>query len=929
MQAQTQCVRMLESGPAAGVIGTQSLCRRLGIKNAIAFDMGGTTAKAGVIYQGDALTTGTALIGGYDKALPVQIAMMDIFEVGTGGGSIARADDGLLRVGPQSAGAQPGPACYGQGGKEPTITDANLMLGRLGADRFLGGEMKLDVSAAGQALLKVGKPLGMNAIEAADGILRIAATAMSYAVKGVTTERGLDAGDFVLVAYGGAGPLHAVDVAREIGIRNVIVPGAPGVFSAFGMLFSDLRYDYVRTHLMQLVEASFDEIEAVFQELEQNGRDAIAATSVKPHQIAVKRAFDMRYVGQEHPVTVELPARVFQKQDRAAIKRHFDNDHMRRYGTSAPSENAEIVSLRVTVAGLMKKPRQEKIKKGNSTPPKSSHTGTRKVWFDGRFRNARTYRRTELLAGNKISGPGAHRGTRLDHGADVGRSNGSRRLRQPGNSGRRSTLMVKRAKGAAVKKRKVDPVVIEIVRNGVLAVTEEMKTNLMRTAYNMIIYEALDFTTGLFTPTGETVSIGIGLPTFIRGMAETVKAKIRHFGVRNIKPGDIYVTNDAYTTGSHLNHFTFTLPIFHKGKLVAFSCCMAHWLDVGGVLGGMTTDIYSEGIQIPIVKYQDRGKVNQDLLDIIRMNVRLPPRAMGDLRAQVTAVKTGERRFLELLDRYGQQGVLDSIAEIMDRSEAAARARTLTIPDGVYEAESWLDDDGVDIGKRIPIKVKVTVDGDEMTIDLTDVSKQVRGFYNSAITTGYGCAQVAYKCITSPTDYPINDGAFRSLKIIIPKGRIISATRPAPMRLWMCFPMTIIDTIFKALQPAIPDRVIAGHHADLVAPTFHGFNPKTSEFFIGNFGPLGGGWGAKKSEDGVSATVCLNDGDTHNGPNEQAEAKFPILVERFELVPDSAGAGRYRGGLGVERTTRALSPIVVNTQSDRSKCPPWGLRRRR
>ena len=212
-----------------------------------------------------------------------------------------------------------------------------------------------------------------------------------------------------------------------------------------------------------------------------------------------------------------------------------------------------------------------------------------------------------------------------------------------------------------------------------------------------------------------------------------------------------------------------------------------------------------------------------------------------------------------------------------------------------------------------------------MTIDLTDVSKQVRGFYNSAITTGYGCAQVAYKCITSPTDYPINDGAFRSLKVIIPPGRIISATRPAPMRLWMCFPMTIIDTIFKALQPAIPDRVIAGHHADLVAPSFHGFNPKTSEFFIGTFGPLGGGWGAKRTEDGVSATVCINDGDTHNGPNEQAEAKFPILVERFELIPDFGGPGKHRGGLGIARTTRALAPMVVNSQSERSKCPPWGL----
>jgi N-methylhydantoinase A len=404
-QARSHCVRMLESGPAAGVIGTQSLCRKLGIKNAIAFDMGGTTAKAGVIYKGEALTTGAALIGGYDKALPVQIAMMDIFEVGTGGGSIARAHDGLLRVGPQSAGAQPGPACYGQGGEQPTITDANLMLGRLGADRFLGGEMKLDVAAAQRALAKVGKPLGMNPIEVADGILRIAATAMSYAVKGVTTERGLDAGDFVLVAYGGAGPLHAVEVAREIGIRNVIVPGAPGVFSAFGMLFSDLRYDYVRTHLMQLADATFDEIETIFKDLEQNGRDAIAATSVKPHQIAVKRALDMRYVGQEHPVTVELPMRIFQKQDRAAIKQHFDDDHMQRYGTCAPNESAEIVSLRVTVAGLMKKPPLDRISKGGSAPPKSAASGKRKAWFDGRFHDAATYRRAELLSGNKIGGP--------------------------------------------------------------------------------------------------------------------------------------------------------------------------------------------------------------------------------------------------------------------------------------------------------------------------------------------------------------------------------------------------------------------------------------------------------------------------------------------------------------------------------------------
>jgi N-methylhydantoinase B len=474
-------------------------------------------------------------------------------------------------------------------------------------------------------------------------------------------------------------------------------------------------------------------------------------------------------------------------------------------------------------------------------------------------------------------------------------------------------------------RRRIDPVITEIVRNGVIAVTEEMKTNLMRTAYNIIIYEALDFTTGLFTPQGETISIGIGLPMFIRGMAETVKAKIRHFGVAEMRPGDIYITNDSYLTGSHLNHVTLTLPIFQRGKLVAFSCCMAHWLDIGGMLGGMSTDIFSEGLQIPILKYQDRGVINQTLVDIIRQNVRLPSRAMGDLRAQVTAVKTGERRFLQMIERYGREPVLDSIAAVMDQAEAMARARTRTIPDGVYEAESYMDDDGIDIGKRVPIRVRVTVKGDEMTVDLSEVSKQVRGFYNSGITTGHACAQVAYKCLTSPTDYPINDGSFRSLKTIVPPGRVISAVRPAPMRWWMTYPMTIVDTIFKALAVAIPERVIAGHHADLLASSFHGINEKTSEFFIGSFGPLGGGWGAKLTEDGVSGTVCINDGDTHNSPNEQAEFKFPIVVERYALVPDSGGAGHRRGGLGLERVVRARGNMVVNNQSERAHCRPWGL----
>jgi N-methylhydantoinase A len=408
-QARAQCVRMLESGPAAGVIGAQALCRALGIEDAVAFDMGGTTAKAGVIHRGEALTTGAALIGGYNQALPVQIPMMDIFEVGTGGGSIAAVDaSGALKVGPQSAGAEPGPACYGHGGARPTVTDANLVLGRLGADRFLGGEMALDSGAAERALREhVAGPLGIDVVRAAEGILRIAATAMSYAVKAVSTERGLDAAAFALIAYGGAGPLHASAIAREIGMRRVIVPRAPGHFCAFGMLFSDLRYDLVRTWFTRLSDVSFDAIEGVYAGLIDGGKRALAASGLQPGRVAVARAADMRYVGQEHPVTVALPPEIFRRRSREALKRRFDEEHLQRYGTCAPEDAAEIVSLRATVTGAMKKPPLERIPRGGRVPPASARRGNRKAYFSEVGKPVATpcYARDALRAGNRIDGP--------------------------------------------------------------------------------------------------------------------------------------------------------------------------------------------------------------------------------------------------------------------------------------------------------------------------------------------------------------------------------------------------------------------------------------------------------------------------------------------------------------------------------------------
>ncbi len=471
----------------------------------------------------------------------------------------------------------------------------------------------------------------------------------------------------------------------------------------------------------------------------------------------------------------------------------------------------------------------------------------------------------------------------------------------------------------------VDPITAEIVRNALVAITDEMKTNLMRTAYNMIIYEALDFTVGLFDADGNTISIGLGLPMFIRGLSDAIKAKLAHYGKEGIRPGDILLTNDSYIMGSHLNHMIFSLPLFWQGELVGWSASMAHWQDVGGTLRGATTDIYEEGLQLPIVKIYREGMVNDELVEIIKANVRFPDLAMGDFRAQIAAVKTGERRFGQLLQRYGRDAVLGSIAQIYRHSGEVARQAVREIPDGVYEAESFMDDDGVRLGQPIPIRVKVVVAGERLTVDLTDVSRQVAGYYNSGSTAGRSAAQVAFKCLTSPLLLPINDGSFAPLEVILPPGRVVSATKPAAVRWWMTIPMTVVDTIIRAMAPALPTRVAAGHHADLLSATPFGVDPRTGRFFL-SVGTLpGGGWGAKHDSDGMSGVVCINDGDTHNAPVEAIENKFPYVVEEYALRQDSGGAGRQRGGLGVHRVTRMLGDVSLNTQMERTRCAPWGL----
>jgi N-methylhydantoinase A len=406
--ARRQCIQMMESGPAGGVVGTMALCELLNLDNAIAFDMGGTTAKACVVRRSEPSLSPDYFIGGYNEGLAIRIPVLDIVEVGTGGGSIAWLDEGEgLHVGPRSAGAEPGPACYGRGGTEPTVTDANVILGRLSPEKFLGGEMRLDRQAAETALQqRVAQPLGVPLQRAASGMLQVAVSAMANAVRHVTLERGLDPRDFTLVVYGGGGPLHAASVARELSIARVLIPQAPGHFSAFGMLLADLRRDTVQTLFARMDDLEMFELEDQFQKLEAEGLQALRQSGIATDRIVFERAADMRYVGQEHAVAVRMPAHVGDETARAEIKRLFDAAHELRYSHSAPDESADIVSLRVSAIGRLAKPQFPEIARGDVTPPHDARRGTRAVTFEGSGTvDAAVYDRTKLLHGNTISGP--------------------------------------------------------------------------------------------------------------------------------------------------------------------------------------------------------------------------------------------------------------------------------------------------------------------------------------------------------------------------------------------------------------------------------------------------------------------------------------------------------------------------------------------
>lgn len=404
--AQKIPVAMMESGPVGGIIASAEIGKRLGYKNVIAFDMGGTTAKASLIKDGEPSIAEGYYIGGYASGQPAMLPVIDVVEVGAGGGSIAWIDEvGGLRVGPQSAGGDPGPVCYDQGGEEPTVTDANVILGRISAQYFLGGEMPLNVELAKRAIeKKVSSKLGLSIEETAMGIIKIAVANMSFAVRGVSVEKGYDPREFVLVASGGAGPLHALEIARELKIPKVIIPLLPAHFSALGMLMTDVKHDYVRTYYSPLKDADFSIIKKIYEEMAEVGKETLRREGVGKESIRIQPFFDLRYIGQEFFLTVPVSENEIFSENRDSIRKAFDNLHDLRYGHKASNEPIEIVNIRLTAYGLRKKIEFPEKKVDNK---KEILKGYREVYLNDPKKPVKCpiYDREALPSGYTVEGP--------------------------------------------------------------------------------------------------------------------------------------------------------------------------------------------------------------------------------------------------------------------------------------------------------------------------------------------------------------------------------------------------------------------------------------------------------------------------------------------------------------------------------------------
>ena len=477
----------------------------------------------------------------------------------------------------------------------------------------------------------------------------------------------------------------------------------------------------------------------------------------------------------------------------------------------------------------------------------------------------------------------------------------------------------------------LDPITLEVIRYGLQAIPDEIETDITRTAYSPLVYEYKDYAIGLLDADGRLIAMSRGgIPLFLANVFGLAVADgLAIYGRDNLLPGDAVISNHAPTFGQHLNNVSMYMPVHADGELAGFVAVLVHWIDVGGRYVGSsasndTTDIFGEGIQFRTVKLRSRGEPVPEIYRMIECNTRFPEMLLGDVAAQLAACMKGCGLLAGIYARHGLPAVRAAIETVWRQSAERARAAVRAIPDGTYHARSFLDDDGVDLDRIVDIPVTVRVDGERFVIDFSQVSPQLRGPFNSGeFGGGVTAARLAFKYLTTP-DEPTNEASFAPLEVVLPPGTFLSAKGTAALARYSTPLPTVIDTVIRAMQDAMPERVAAGHHGQAGSHRFHGVRPDGRLF--SHLDTAHGGWGASDGRDGTGPFKTLGHGDTRDVPVESQEALYPVRVDLIRFLPDSGGAGTFRGGLGLEKVYTILGPCKLTVTFIRHGCPAWGLR---
>ncbi|HEY9537238.1 MAG TPA: hydantoinase B/oxoprolinase family protein [Kiloniellaceae bacterium] len=893
------------SGPAGGVVGMVRTAAMGGFRKLIGFDMGGTSTDVSH-YDGEYERTFDTLVAGVRLRAP----MMHIHTVAAGGGSILHFDGARFRVGPDSAGADPGPACYRRGGPL-AVTDCNVMLGKIQPEQFPkvfgpNADQPLDAAVVQQKFTALaeeiaaatGKPL-QSPEEVAEGFLRIAVENMANAIKKISVQRGYDVTEYTLNCFGGAGGQHACLVADALGMTRVFLHPFAGVLSAYGMGLADVRALRERQ-----VEAPFDAkapaaMEDAYGELLADAEKEVLDQGVHPQRVTRVRKAQLRYEGTDSPLPVDYGSL---EEMQAA----FEAAHRQRFGFVAVERRLVVEAVAVEVIGATEEVAdpERAVEPGAREAVPLTHVA---MYSGGARRDAPLYDRDTLLPGQKIDGPAIVREATATTVVEPG---WQAELTTRGHLV--LTRVVPRPKSEAIG-TEADPVMLEVFNNLYMSIAEQMGATLANTAYSVNIKERLDFSCAIFDPDGNLVANAPHMPVHLGSMGESIKTVIRE-NKATMRPGNVYALNAPYNGGTHLPDVTVITPVFDDAgeALLFYVGSRGHHADIGGRTPGSSppdsTRIEEEGVLIDNFLLVEQGRFREQetlaLLSSGRYPCRNPQQNMADLAAQIAANETGVQEVRKMVAHFGLEVVQAYMRHVQDNAEESVRRVLDVLKDGRFSYP-------LDNGSKIEVRITVDKAAREATIDFTGTSPQDRGNFNAPTAVCKAAVLYVFRTLVED-EIPLNEGCLKPLKLVIPERSMISPEYPAAViagntEVSQC----ITDALYGALS------VLASAQG-----TMNNFVYGNDRYQ--NYETICGGTGAGPDHDGTSA-VHSHMTNTRMTDPEVLEWRFPVRLEAFCIRPDSGGAGKHRGGDGVVRRMRFLEPMTATILSLHRATDPYGL----